>query len=127
MTLALLLIATASAKDTVNTFAKLIPAAWDSATEDYTTAYSPCLDGVIVNFRAAGCKTIAQDPDVMGKGSVGLVCVAPIKKNGYSLNEHAIIYTETNRVIEFPMWDVLCVDPNITVYIPENPKLANSQ
>ena len=126
MTLILLLITSAHAFD-INSFTKLIPPAWETAADDYVTALSPCLDGAIVNFRAVGCKLIAQDPEVLGKGSLGLVCVDPKVKNAYSLNEHVIFTTSTHNVTNFKGWDVFCVDPNITMYIPEKLRTAKTQ
>ena len=122
MILALLLAHPAFASD-INSFMELLPAAWSTASESYSTAFSPCLDGLVVNFRAAGCQLIADDPEVLGKGSVGLICVAPKVQTAYSLNEHVIFTTATHDVQDFHGWDVFCVDPNITMYIPEKLKL----
>lgn len=120
--IALLLVNIASAAS-IEDFTALMTSAWRTAPADYSTTFSPCLDGLVVNFRVAGCKVIAQDPDKLGEGSMGLVCTAPTKLNGWSTNEHVIFYTRTHDVTDFPGWDVFCVDPNITMYIPE-PKRA---
>jgi len=122
MILALLLARPALASD-INEFMELLPAAWSTATVSYSTALSPCLDGLVVNFKAAGCQLIADNPEVLGKGSVGLICVAPTVETAYSLNEHVIFATLTHSVKNFPGWDAFCVDPNITMYIPEKLKL----
>jgi hypothetical protein len=126
MILALLLARPALAFD-IDSFIKLLPAAWSTASVSYSTAFSPCLDGVVVNFKAAGCQLIADDPEVLGKGSVGLICVAPKVETAYSLNEHVIFTTATHDVKDFPGWDVFCVDPNITMYIPEKLKLKGKK
>lgn len=120
--IALLLASIASAAS-VEDFTELMVGAWRTAPSVYSTTFSPCLDGLVVNFRAAGCKVIAQDPEKLGEGSMGLVCTAPTKLNGWSQNEHVIFPTATHSVQDFPGWDVFCVDPNITMYIPERPKL----
>lgn len=103
----------------INDFIRTMTTSWSTAPDDFTTSYSPCLDALIVNFRSAGCKVIAQDPDRLGEGSMGLVCTAPRKLNGWTSNEHVIFYTRSHDVTDFPGWDSFCVDPNITMYIPE--------
>jgi hypothetical protein len=108
----------------VESFTELMRTSWATAPSSYSTTFSPCLDGLVVNFRTAGCKVIAEDPDKLGEGSVGLVCTAPTKLNGWTRNEHVIFSTATHSVQDFPGWDVFCVDPNITMYIPERPLLS---
>jgi len=118
MTLILSMITAAHALE-VEDFVKTMTQAWATAPETYTTSYSPCLDALVVNFRASGCDVIAQDPDTLGPGSMGLVCVMPEKANGWSTNKHVIFYTRTHDTQDYKGWDVFCVDPNITMYIPE--------
>jgi hypothetical protein len=120
-TLVLALLASTARADnvTIADFVDLLPAAWSTAPASYATAYSPCLDAIIINYRSSGCKMIAQDDRKLGPGSVGLICVAPEKYNGYAENEHVIFYTDKHTVQDFPGWDIFCVDPNITSYIPE--------
>ena len=103
----------------IDDFVRMMTTSWSTAPDDFTTSYSPCLDALIVNFRSAGCKVIAQDPDRLGDDSMGLVCTAPRKLNGWTSNEHVIFYTKSHDVTDFKGWDVFCVDPNITMYIPE--------
>ena len=115
-----LLIASAHADPvTIADFLEVLPTSWATAPANFESAYSPCLDAIIVNYRASGCKMIAQDEKKLGAGSVGLICVAPERYYGYAENEHVIFYTGKHSVQDFPGWDVFCVDPNITVYIPE--------
>ncbi len=104
---------------TIQDFMDLLPNAWNSAPTSFSTAYSPCLDAIVVNYRAAGCNLIAQDPEKLGAGSVGLICVQPQVSNGYTQNEHVVFHTLVHDVQDFEGWDVFCVDPHITVYIPE--------
>ena len=118
ITIALLLSSTAQATD-VNSFVRHASKAWATAPMHYYTAYSPCLDGLIVNFRSAGCSVSAEDPERLGKGSVGLVCTAPVVDNAYSRNEYVIFHTMTHDVASFPGWNIFCVDPNITMYLPD--------
>ena len=80
---------------------------------------------MIINYKSSGCELIAQNPEVLGPGSIGLICVAPVIENGYSQNEHTIFHTMTHDVADFPGWDVFCVDPHISMYIPE-PKAKSS-
>jgi len=120
--IALLLVNIASAAN-VEHFTELMVGAWRTAPSGSSTTFSPCLDGLIVNFKGAGCKVIAQDPDKLGEGSMGLVCTAPTKLNGWSQNEHVIFTTASHSVQDFAGWDTFCVDPNITMYIPERPKI----
>jgi hypothetical protein len=101
--IALLLVNIASAAN-VEDFAELMVGAWRTAPSGYSTTFSPCLDGLIVNFKGAGC-------------------TAPTKLNGWSQNEHVIFTTASHSVQDFAGWDTFCVDPNITMYVPERPKL----
>lgn len=103
----------------IKDFVRYMTKAWEFAPRDFVTAYSPCLDAVIVNYKSAGCELIAQDPEKLGPGSVGLVCVAPVIDSGYTRNEHVIFHTQTHEATEFAGWDIFCVDPHITMYIPE--------
>ena len=103
----------------IRDYTDLLPEAWKSAPTSFSTTYSPCLDGLIVNFRSNGCKSIAQSPRKIGKDSVGLMCMNPDVKNGWTTIEHAIVPTESSSMRDIPGWDFICVDPNITMYIPE--------
>ena len=118
MTLILALI-TQSHAITIDDFIVKMKESWRTAPSSFSTSYSPCLDALILNYRAAGCKVIAQDPEKLGDGSVGLVCTMPEVSNGWTTNEHVIFYTRTHEVTDFRGWDVFCVDPNVTMYIPE--------
>ena len=120
MALTLLSLLTSAANAfTVKDFARYATNSWEFAQRDFVTAYSPCLDAVVVNFKSSGCQMIAQDPERLGPGSIGLVCVAPAVENGYSQNEHVIFYTMKHDVTEFRGWNVFCVDPHITMYVPD--------
>ena len=123
--LALILSASAHASD-INEFIDLMTASWRSAPTTFSTTYSPCLDGLVVNFRINGCKVIAQNPERLGEDTVGLVCVDPEIRNGWTTIEHVIIPTQSVNMQEFSGWDFLCADPNITMYIPEPPPRKSS-
>lgn len=115
----LLLIPLVAASTTIGDLVKYMTASWPTAPEHFRTAYSPCLDGLIVNFRSSGCAVIAQDPERLGPDSMGLICTAPTVSNGYTKNEHVIFATAQHDMRDFKGWDICCVDPNITMYIPE--------
>lgn len=120
ITLILLMSSSAHAFD-INDFIRYMAKSWEFSQRDFATTYSPCLDGLVVNFKSSGCEVIAQDPEALGKGSVGLVCTAPVLDNGYTRNKHVIFHTQDHDMRDFPGWDIFCVDPNITMYIPEPP------
>ena len=111
----------------IGDFIRYMTNSWEFAQRDFNTSYSPCLDALIVNFKSSGCEVIAQDPERLGKGSVGLVCTSPVVENGYTRNEHVIFYTPKHDMQDFSGWDMFCVDPHITMYIPEPSKARRAK
>ena len=119
-------VSTVSAAE-IQDFLPEINSAWSTATQSFDTTLSPCLDGLVLNFRAAGCKMIATNEGALGSGSVGLICVSPTVENGWSLNEHVIFHTPNFEIAEFKGWNMFCVDANISMYVSSAPKFGKTK
>ena len=123
MILALINIALAADKVNTSSFVAKAEFAWETTHKDFSTTRSPCLDALLVNFKAAGCKgydlsRVSAVPD-----GVAFSCRDPETLNGWTLNPHVVTHTKDDMNIDISGWDIFCFDPTTIVFIPENPRL----
>ncbi len=126
LALALINVSVAGSGVTTSTFVKKAEATWPTTHKDFVTTRSPCLDALLLNFKAAGCRGYDLDRSTPIPDGVGFSCKDPKILNGWTLNEHVIAHTLPEMEVEFKGWDVFCFDPNVIVFIMENPKFADS-